>query len=236
MNISRNEIGFGLIELCASLAISSAVILGATYLFKNSKENTSAKNTNLSENLNLLSKLMKSKKICQDTLMTKNIGDFVEVIKGHDYYKTGKSLQEQNLLKSMQLISNPNWEPVPDAYGPVSLKVIFQKQNALITKYIPLNVQLDDNKKVVSCSPKLTPTGNEIYERLCMDVVKGILEQGKCKRTKSKMIRAIGHNGVETIKLLDVEGASLLEFNEHQRKFIEDYQKSFQSIDEKELE
>lgn len=190
MKLKNNSSGFTLIEISVALGISAVVVLGASGLFKTSVESGAKTNERVSSNIYFdeMAKTISNRLTCGETLNALTVGSTVSKIQknGKALYSVGQVVGKDATLSSMKLEQNPGWTPTADEYGPARLKVQVAHDGASITKYFPISVQLDKNKKVIGCSQKLelANVNEDMYKEVCTSAVGGYMSGGKCYWTK----------------------------------------------------
>ena len=190
MTFKNNSSGFTLVEVVIALGISSVVILGAGGFLKNNLTSGSNSNKRIDKNeyFDDMSKTISNRLTCADTLKNVVVGSSLTKIQknGVSLFTVGQSLAKNATLSSITLEQNPNWTPAANKYGPARLKVEVAANGTNITKYFPISVQLDKDKKVSGCSQKLElgNVNDDIYNEVCTSVVGGSLSGKKCYWTK----------------------------------------------------
>lgn len=190
MSFKNNSSGFTLAEVVIVMGISSVVILGAGGFLKTNLVTSAKSNQRVDKNeyFDVMSKTVSNRLTCADTLKNLTVGSSVTKIQknGVAIFSVGQTLAKDATLSSITLEQNPNWTPAANKYGPARLKVQVAANGTSLTKYFPISVQLDKDKKVSGCSQKLE-LGNvneDIYNEVCTSVVGGTLSGKKCYWTK----------------------------------------------------
>lgn len=190
MILKNNSSGFTLAEVVIALGISSAVILGASGFVKNNLSSNASTNKRIDKNeyFDEMSKTISNRITCGDTLKNLTVGSNVAKIQksGVALFSVGQKIAKDATINSIGLEANPNWIPAADKYGPARLKVEIAANGTNQTKYFPISVQLDKDKKVTGCSQKLElgNVNDNVYNEVCTSVVGGSLSGKKCYWTK----------------------------------------------------
>lgn len=190
MFLKNNSSGFTLVEVAIAMGISSVVLLGVGSAFKISKNSNKnvGKIIDKNEYFNEISKTINNRLTCAETLSNLTIGASVVNIKknGTPLYFLGQKINQDTTLTSIKIEQNPNWAPVSSGYGPASLKIDLTENGKTITKFFPVSVQLDSNKKIIGCSQKLElgTVNSDMYKQLCTDVVGGTPNGSNCTWTR----------------------------------------------------
>ncbi|MEA9356022.1 DUF4214 domain-containing protein [Bacteriovorax sp. PP10] len=190
MTFKNNSSGFTLAEVVIAMGISSVVILGAGGFLKTSFDSSVSTNKRIDKNeyFDEMSKTISNRLTCGETLKNLSVGSSVTGIKkqGQNIFAVGQSLAKDTTLSSITLEQNPNWTPVAEKYGPARLKIQVAANGVTTTKYFPISIQLDKDKKVIGCSQKLElgSVKEDIYNEVCTTVVGGSLNSKKCNWTK----------------------------------------------------
>lgn len=190
MILKNNSSGFTFVEVVIALGISSVVMLGVSGFFKSNLTSSTSSNKRIDKNeyFDEMSKSISNRITCGETLKNLTIGSNVSKIQksGTALYSVGQTLTKNTTLSSITLEQNPSWTPAAGKYGPARLKINVAANGINQTKYFPISVQLDKDKKVVGCSQKLelANINEDIYNEVCTDVVGGSLSAKKCYWTK----------------------------------------------------
>lgn len=186
----KNSSGFTLVEVVIALGISSVVILGAGGFLKTNLSFSSNTNARIDKNeyFDEMSKTISNRITCGETLKNLTVGSSVNKIqkKGVELFTVGQSLTKNTTLSSIKIEQNPNWIPSANKYGPARLKVEVATGGVKQTKYFPISIQLDSDKKIIGCSQKLE-LGNvneDMYNEVCTSVVGGSINGKKCYWSK----------------------------------------------------
>jgi len=190
MILKHKSSGFTLVEVVIALGISSAVILGAGGFVKSNLTSSSNTNKRIDKNeyFDEMSKTISNRITCGDTLKNLTVGSSVTKIQksGVALFSVGQKIAKDATINSIVLEANPNWTPTAEKYGPARLKVEIAANGSNQTKYFPISVQLDKDKKVSGCSQKLElgNVNDNVYNEVCTSVVGGSLSGKKCYWTK----------------------------------------------------
>lgn len=185
----RFNSGFTFVEVAIALGVSSVVILGTVKLLKPALDPKTARSVEIGEGINSISRTISNRLTCAETLSSLSVGANVTSIKKNNVklFVTGQDLSSHGKINTMTLVQSPSWTPVANGYGPASFKIIITKDGKQITRFFPISVQLDQNKKVVSCSQKSEIAAAEttdIYKDVCLEAVGGTMSGTKCRWTK----------------------------------------------------
>lgn len=188
--MNQNNKGFTLIEVTIALGLSTVVFFGVNSLFKSNSDSSKKLNVSLDKNIfyDEISRSISNRFTCAETLQNIQVGQKITAIKrrGKNLYSVGQVISKKAEIKSISVEKNPNWEPVADKYGPASLKIEIVENGKSSSKYLPISVQLDKNKLIIGCDQKLelSNVNEDVYNKLCTDVVGGGLSGKKCNWSK----------------------------------------------------
>lgn len=182
--------GMTMVELTIAMGLVGLVAVGGFKLMSPNTKTSSSHRLSSGEDLNTIAKLLQNRSVCKDSLGGRTVTSSVPQIgrKENGVFKVGQDLANKGFLKSMELQASAAWTPVPNEYGPVTLKVVLERNDRTITRFFPVSVQLDQNSVIVECRPKLKLSEEDIYRKVCTDAVKGSMSGSKCNWTKKTKV------------------------------------------------